>query len=69
MKKGDSAMQEKGRAHLVLLTTSHGMNHVYQLLTPVIIPKITADYGLSNFIAGMLLFSRPHLSCCLAFFE
>jgi MFS family permease len=38
-----------------LLATSHGMNHVYQLLTPIIIPKITADYGLSNFTAGTLL--------------
>lgn len=48
-------MQEKGKAHLRLLATSHAMNHVYQLLTPVIIPKITKDYGLSDTTAGLLL--------------
>lgn len=48
-------MQQRSRAHLALLATSHGMNHVYQLLTPIIIPEITADYGLSNFTAGILL--------------
>lgn len=48
-------MQQRNKAHLTLLATSHGMNHVYQLLTPIIIPKITADYGLSNFTAGTLL--------------
>jgi MFS family permease len=37
------------------MSASHGMNHFYQLLIPVIIPKITAEYGLSNFIAGVLL--------------
>ena len=36
---------------------SHGLNHVYQLLTPVIIPKITEEYGLSNFTVGLLLAS------------
>lgn len=48
-------MQEKDKAHLRLLATSHAMNHVYQLLTPVIIPKITKDYGLSDTTAGLLL--------------
>lgn len=48
-------MKQRNKAHLTLLATSHGMNHVYQLLTPIIIPKITADYGLSNFTAGTLL--------------
>jgi MFS family permease len=48
-------VQERNSARLALLATSHGMNHVYQLLTPIIIPEITADYGLSNFTAGILL--------------
>jgi len=48
-------MQERSRAQLALLATSHGMNHAYQLLTPIIIPQITADYKLSNFTAGILL--------------
>jgi FSR family fosmidomycin resistance protein-like MFS transporter len=48
-------VQERNRTRLALLATSHGMNHVYQLLTPIIIPEITADYGLSYFTAGVLL--------------
>ena len=55
MKNGVSRLQPRKGMHLTLLATSHGMNHVYQLLTPIIIPKITADYGLSNFTAGALL--------------
>ena len=58
--KAASDLRRRNRTHLTLLATSHGMNHVYQLLTPIIIPKITADYGLSNFTAGALL------SCFLA---
>lgn len=53
--KAASDVQRRNRTHLTLLATSHGMNHVYQLLTPIIIPKITADYGLTNFTAGALL--------------
>jgi MFS family permease len=48
-------VQQNNKAQLALLATSHGMNHIYQLLTPVIIPEISADYGLSNFTAGVLL--------------
>ena len=48
-------MQEKGNAHLRLLAVSHGMNHVYQLLTPVVIPEITREYGLSDLTAGLLV--------------
>ena len=48
-------VQEKGKAQLRLLATSHGLNHVYQLLTPVIIPEITSDYALSDTTAGLLL--------------
>jgi len=47
---------EKHRSlYLALLSTSHGMNHVYQLLIPVVIPRITAEYRLSNFMAGILV--------------
>lgn len=45
-------MQEIGKSQLRLLATSHGMNHVYQLLTPVVIPEITREYGIAN--AGFL---------------
>ncbi len=45
-------VQEKGRAKLRLLATCHGMNHVYQLLTPTIAPAIIRDYGIIN--AGLL---------------
>jgi MFS family permease len=31
------------------------MNHVYQLLTPLIIPEITRDFGLTNTTAGLLV--------------
>jgi MFS family permease len=31
------------------------MNHFHQLLLPVLLPQITAEYGLSNFVAGVLL--------------
>lgn len=31
------------------------MNHVYQLLTPIVMPEITREYGLSDFAAGLLI--------------
>jgi MFS family permease len=45
-------MQEPRKAHLRLLAASHAMNHVYQLLTPVVVPAITIEYGIIN--AGIL---------------
>ncbi len=45
-------MQEVGPSRLRLLAASHGMNHIYQLLTPVVIPEITYEYGIAN--AGLL---------------
>jgi MFS family permease len=54
-KKETLQVQGKGKGYLTLLSTSHGMNHVYQLLPPLILPKVTADYGLSNTSAGLLL--------------
>lgn len=50
-------MEENRRAQLRLLATSHAMNHVYQLLTPTVIPAIISDYGFFN--AG--LFSTSFL--------
>ncbi|MCJ7761049.1 MFS transporter, partial [Candidatus Bathyarchaeota archaeon] len=37
------------------MATSHGMNHFYQLLIPIIIPKILAEYDLSLVSAGLLI--------------
>lgn len=48
-------MQEMPKQHLRLLATSHGMNHIYQLLTPVVLPAVTLDYGVFN--AGLFLWS------------
>jgi MFS family permease len=48
-------VQETPKQQLRLLATSHAMNHVYQLLTPVVIPEITREYGLSDFAAGLLI--------------
>ena len=48
-------MQETGKPQLRLLATSHGMNHVYQLLTPVALPAITLEFGVFN--AGLFLWS------------
>ncbi len=41
-------MQEAPKQQLRLLATSHAMNHVYQLLPPVVLPAITMDYGVFN---------------------
>ncbi len=40
---------------MALLALSHVVNHVYQLLPPIVIPKIAAEYSLSNFASGGLL--------------
>jgi len=45
-------LQEPRKAHLRLLAASHAMNHVYQLVTPVVVPAITIEYGILN--AGIL---------------
>ena len=41
-------MKQEANSKLQLLAVSHGLNHVYQLLTPVIIPEIAREYGLAN---------------------
>ena len=48
-------MQEESSSTLQLMSISHGTNHVYQLLAPVIIPEITREYGLNDTTAGLLL--------------
>ena len=48
-------VQNNGRANLALLAISHGVNHVYQLLPPIVIPKIAAEFSLSNLMSGALL--------------
>ncbi|UCH37687.1 MAG: MFS transporter [Candidatus Bathyarchaeota archaeon] len=57
-------MQQK-TMNLVLMSTSHGMNHIFQLLVPIIIPKIKEDYGLST-TSAVLLISIFSLSYALA---
>lgn len=48
-------METHKRLLLVLLSTSHGMNHIYQLLIPIIIPKIVDEYQLSIISAAILI--------------
>jgi MFS family permease len=48
-------MRENSQSRLSLLAASHGMNHVYQLIPPVVMPEIARDYGLSDITAGLLL--------------
>ena len=39
---------EQGRRQLRLLATSHAMNHVYQLLTPIVVPELVLEFGVFN---------------------
>jgi len=48
-------MQRKENLALALVSTTHGMNHFYQLLLPVALPLIRADYELTYLGAGLLL--------------
>ncbi|MCK5627904.1 MFS transporter [Candidatus Bathyarchaeota archaeon] len=48
------SVQRSRANHLVLLSASHGMNHVYQLLFFIILPEITVEFGISNLTAGLL---------------
>jgi len=45
MNKGTEGMQENRKRRLPLLATSHALNHVYQLLTPVIAPELVREFG------------------------
>ena len=46
---------DKRNIYLTLIATSHGINHIYQLLTPIIIPKIADEYLLSTTSAAVLI--------------
>jgi MFS family permease len=48
-------MRENRQSRLSLLAASHGMNHVYQLIPPVVMLEIAKDYGLSDITVGLLL--------------
>ena len=45
-------VQANGKSQLRLLSVSHAMNHVYQLLTPTVAPALIIDYGAIT--AGLL---------------
>jgi MFS family permease len=46
-------VQENRKKQLPLLATSHGVNHVYQLLVPVIAPELIGEFGESS--AGLFV--------------
>ncbi len=46
---------DQSRQQLRLLATSHAINHVYQLLTPVVVPALALEFGVLN--AGIFLWS------------
>lgn len=48
-------MDKSRGIYLVLISASHGINHFYQLLMPVIIPKILVEYNLDLLSAGLLI--------------
>lgn len=48
-------MVNRRSSTLILMSTAHGMNHFYQLLIPIIITPIQSDYGLSTFLAGVII--------------
>lgn len=50
-------MERRANLSLALVSATHGMNHFYQLLLPVVLPKIRIEYDLSYFTAGILLSS------------
>jgi MFS family permease len=48
-------VQEPLKQQLRLLATSHAVNHVYQLVPPVVLPELTLEFGVFN--AGLFLLS------------
>ncbi len=46
-----------GQKHLSLslIIMAHATSHIYQLLLPLVLPKIAYEYSLSNFEAGLIL--------------
>ena len=59
-----SAVEKRRSTYLALISASHGMNHFYQLMIPVIIPLIQVEYGLS-LVSATLLISVYNLSYAL----
>lgn len=53
--KRDTDVEKRVNLSLALISLNHGMNHLHQLLLPVLLPKITSEYNLSNFVVGILL--------------
>ena len=53
--KRDAEVEKRVNLSLALVSLNHGMNHFHQLLLPVLLPKITSEYNLSNFVVGILL--------------
>lgn len=47
-------MKSQSHSSLILLSASHGINHLYQLLAPLIITKVKEEYALSYFDSGIL---------------
>jgi len=43
------------RLSLGLIISAHATSHVYQLLLPLVLPKIASEYSLTNFEAGLVL--------------
>jgi MFS family permease len=43
------------RAALSIISIIHAINHVYQFILPVTIPKIAIEYDLSYFSVGLLV--------------
>ncbi len=48
-------VQENRKRQLPLLATSHAVNHVYQLLTPVVAPELIREFGTGS--AGLFVWS------------
>ncbi|MGQ9543865.1 MAG: MFS transporter [Candidatus Bathyarchaeia archaeon] len=42
---------------LILLSTSHGMNHLLQLILPTILPSLISEFQISYYTAGLLVAS------------
>jgi len=53
--KREAEVERRANLSLALVSMTHGMNHFHQLLLPVLLPNITVEYGLSNFVVGVLL--------------
>ncbi len=53
--KRKSGVEKRKSLLLALLSTSHGINHIYQLLIPIVIPRIIDEFLLSTTSAAILI--------------